>query len=691
MERRLFLGMAMGLLAYSMEAGAQESATEKGAARDSVTLKEVEVKAARIVSKVDGQLVFPTEVQKQSSHSGFSLLNKLSLPNIRVDELAHTISAIDQRGAVQVRINGIIATVRDVQALDVASVSRVDYIDAPGVRYGKDIAYVIDIRTRKQDVGGSVGFDLTNALTAKTGMNDVYASVNRGNSQFRLFYELNYADYRANDYREEAQYHLADGTVRSMSRQLQSGRVKNVGNVVEMKYSIADSAAYVFQAAFASTFDNSPRTFSETLVRDGSTEYVAHSNDKSRSFTPSLDLYFFHQLGKHQSLTMDVLGTYISTNSDSYDDEGTPYTYGVNGKTYSLIGEAVYENQLKPFTFSAGLNVNWKYMSNIYTGDVESVNGIHTSGIYGFSQLKGSIAKLGYVAGVGLSNQRYRQGTASYDYWLCRPKVSLSYPLSSALRLRYVFELSQHISQVAMISDTRVRQNSMEWTVGNPSLRPSSRYESFLGLSYIKPRLTNALGVTWRINHNCNLAKYTRTEDGQFLYTQTNQPHCNMFYVRDDLRLHLIPDHLTLTANAGIYRFFNKGDDYSHFYTSYNYGATLQGYWGKWSMMLNADNGWHFMEGENVGHQGMALEASASYSLGNFDFTLYVKNPFLAHPKLESSELVNNLVQKQMTSHSPAWGNMVQFSIAWRINRGHSYHDVQQNIKNKERETGIMK
>ncbi len=683
--------LASGIEARAQESKAQESKAKEAEAMDSVALKEVVVKAARIVDKVDGKLIFPSEVQKRNSHSGFSLLNKLSLPNIRVNELAHTVTAIDQRGAVQLRINGIIATVRDVQALDVASVSRIDYIDAPGVRYGQDIAYVIDIRTRRQNVGGSLGFDLTNALTTKTGMNDVFASVNRGNSQFRLFYEFNYDDYRASDYREEAQYHLADGTVRTMSRQRQSGRVKNVGHLVEMKYSLADSASYVFQATFSSAFSSSPRTSSETWVREAATEYVAHSNDKSRSFTPSLDLYFFRQLGKHQSFTVDLLGTGISTRSDSYDDEGTPYAYGVDGKTYSLIGEAVYENRLKPFTFSAGLNVNWKYMSNAYSGDVESVNGIHTSGVYGFSQLKGSIAKLGYVAGFGLSNQRYRQGVDSYDYWLCRPKVTLSYPLASAFSLRYVFELSQHISQVAMISDTRVRQNSMEWTVGNPSLRPSSRYENFLGFSYIKPRIGNALGVTWRVNRNCNLAKYSRTEDDQFLYTQTNQPHCNMLYVRDDVRLDLIPDHLTLTANAGIYRFFNKGDEYSHFYTSYNYGAALQGYWGKWTVMLNADNGWHFMEGENIGHQGNALEASVGYSLGDFYFTLYAKNPFLAHPKVQSAEVVNALVQKQTVSRSPAWGNMVQLSIAWRIDRGRSYHDVKRSIKNKERETGILK
>ena len=88
-----------------------------------------------------------------------------------------------------------------------------------------------------------------------------------------------------------------------------------------------------------------------------------------------------------------MLGTYIRTKGDSYDDEGTPYAYRVDGYTYSLIGEAIYENRLNPFTFSAGVDWNWKYMSNVYSGDAQSENAIHSSGIYGFVQVKGKVAK----------------------------------------------------------------------------------------------------------------------------------------------------------------------------------------------------------------------------------------------------------------------------------------------------------
>lgn len=75
----------------------------------------------------------------------FSLLGKLALPHIRVDEAGRSISATDHKGEVQICINGILANMHDVQMLDVASIMSVDYIDSPGVRYGKNIAYVIDI------------------------------------------------------------------------------------------------------------------------------------------------------------------------------------------------------------------------------------------------------------------------------------------------------------------------------------------------------------------------------------------------------------------------------------------------------------------------------------------------------------------------------------------------------------------
>lgn len=530
---------------------------------DSIALQEVVVKAARVVNKEDGKLIFPSDIQKQRSFSGFSLLGKLALPHIRVDEAGRSISATDHKGEVQIRINGILANMHDVQMLDVASIMSVDYIDSPGVRYGKNIAYVIDIHTRRASSGGSLGFNLTNALTTKLGSNDVYASINRGKSQLNILYEQTYVDNKASEYNEDAQYLLHDGSEYQISRKIMNVATRNYDNTLQLKYNLADSALYVFQTTLTTDFSNQPYTSNEMWFSEsGKPAYPVYRTSKGRDFTPTLDLYFYHQLGKHQSLSADVLGTYIHTKGAYYEGEGEPYQYQVDGKTYSLIAEAIYENRLKPFTFSAGTNLNWKYMDNQYLGDVVSENGIRSLGIYGFAQIKGSLgqfkegtSRLTYVAGFGLSNQSYRQGDEDFCFWLCRPKLTLAYSLTSSFQIRLGSELSQHISQIAMISDTRIRKNSMEWTVGNPSLKPNSRYENWVVFSFSKPRINTDFTLNYRINRHCNLAKYTRTEDDQFLYTQENQPHCNMLYLTNDTRFDIIPDHLILSVNAGIYRF----------------------------------------------------------------------------------------------------------------------------------------
>ena len=73
-----------------------------------ITLGEVVVKAAKVVNKMDGMELYPTEVQKKSSTNGYEILQKLSLPNIKIDAASHQVSAADNKGEVQVRINGIV-------------------------------------------------------------------------------------------------------------------------------------------------------------------------------------------------------------------------------------------------------------------------------------------------------------------------------------------------------------------------------------------------------------------------------------------------------------------------------------------------------------------------------------------------------------------------------------------------------
>lgn len=148
-----------------------------------LTLDEVTVQAAKVVNKADGLLVYPTNAQKQGSNNGFSILEKLSLANLRIDHVNHAVTAIDNRGEVQLRVNGVVVGKQEMLALDPKDVVKIDFINNPGVRYGEGIAYVVDIVTRRSESGYTVGTDLTASLTTLQADGMVYGKWNRGKSE----------------------------------------------------------------------------------------------------------------------------------------------------------------------------------------------------------------------------------------------------------------------------------------------------------------------------------------------------------------------------------------------------------------------------------------------------------------------------------------------------------------------------
>ena len=119
-----------------------------------------------------------------------------------------------------------------------------------------------------------------------------------------------------------------------------------------------------------------------------------------------------------------------------YNGEEGDYAYEVNGRTLSLESEAIYENKLKPFTLSAGLEHSMSFTNNEYTGDVSAHNKVRRGELYIFSQVKGRWKQLGYSAGVGLANKTYSQENYSFDYWTFRPKLTLNYEILTGLNAR---------------------------------------------------------------------------------------------------------------------------------------------------------------------------------------------------------------------------------------------------------------
>ena len=650
--------------------------------KEGETLQEVTVKGSKVVQRVDGQTIYPTRQQLESSTNGYSLLSKLTLPHLRIDPVMHTITALSNLGNVQVRINGIMASKEDLLALDMKAVQHIDYIDNPGVRYGEGIAYVVNIIVKKPVSGYDIGADLTNTLTAVNGDETFYGKFNYGKSEFGVNYSLGYQNFKGTGYEEQATYELESGEKRSILRQQLDGQNKSLNHNIQLTYSLSDSN-YVFQSKLSASRDIQPH-------RLWSKFDSFEDRSSSRTSSPALDLYFHRDFKRHQSLTANAVATYIKTDSHAEHNEGGNYAYNVTGKTYSLWTEAVYENRLKPFTLSLGAQYGQKYINNVYSGDANADNAMRSSTLYFFGQLKGRLGKLGYMGGLGVSTRYYRQAEWNDRFLLFRPKLTVAYPLARNLRAKYDFEVSQHVSQIAFVSDVSIKQNAMETLVGNPEITPNRVTSHDLRLTYSTPRIMSELQGYWRLNANCNMEKYTR-KDGHFFQTQTNAGNeCSFFFIQSYNRWEAIPEHLSITLYGGIYRFYNFTDNYRHTYTAFNGGASVEAYLGRWTLTAYADNGWNFMEGEHRGHQAPAWYLTASYQLKNITFSLYAQHPFCARPLTNKTEVLSRYIHKDITQHSRDFGNMLTLNITWHLSSGRKYRDIQRTMNHRDTETGIL-
>ena len=656
-----------------------------------LTLQEVHVKAARIITRNDGYIYFPSAKVKEAATNGYSLLGRIGLPHIRIDEIRHTITALNNLGSVQLQLNGAKATQTEIISLDPKTILRIHFIDNPGLRYGEDIAYVINIVTQRTQMGYSLGTDLTNAVTTYSGHNTVYTNITRQNSEWGLNYDFGYQDARGGQSEEQADYLLNNGTHNIVSRTSQDTRMREFNNTVQLKYSLTDSLNNIFQARLSNTFSHSPTDLTHILVDDGTSSYLSLQKNSALSFNPTLDLYLSRRLGSQRSFTANLVVTHINTDENHYNNEGGPYEFSVHGNVWSLLSEAIYETKLKPFTLSAGYKGLLKYTYNNYTGDVLATTPINNGSAYLYIEAQGKLSKLNYSAGIGTSFLGYHQNEHRYNFWLFRPKVTISYQPIAPLTLKYGFEVSPFVSRLAMISNTAIRGGSREWSVGNPDLKPSYRIENFIDATLTLPRLTTNLNVMYWTNRNCNMALYTRSADDRFYYTQKNQKGIDMLYCTAYAQYQIIPDKLSCFAAGYLTHFANHGDNYEHRYTAFNYNIQATAYLGQWTISLTADNGWRAMEGETIIRQGAQCVFNCSYRMGNCTLSLMWLNPFRNRVKEYSPELINRFLHRQYNYRSTDSGNQLSVSFVWRLQKGHRSRTITQTLNNRDTENGIMK
>lgn len=560
--------MFIMLLLASIDVNAQENDTvnvEKDIVPIDTTLhlSDVVVKAARVIHKVDRDIILPTAKIKENSSNGYDLLRKLHLPNLKVNEAQQSISSY--LGGVQVRINDIKATVQDVLALQPNEVTRIEYIDNPGVRYGDaSLAVVINYIVKKRYVGYVGGVNTTQALWERFNNSYAFFRYNYKKSEFGLSYGLNYRWYDKRRKDSHSVYLQPDGLERTVDYVGQDAEMTYNFHNLQLSYNLADPGKYSLNVRFGFDWTNSPYNKKlQKVFETGRQDLLLFTNDFGHDRNPVLDIYYSLNLPKKQSLIINVVGTHLGSDNTHRQNEyvllgdvdetlnSSPlhdYGYEADGSKYSLITEAIYTKLLnKELSFSGGTNYAVSRTDNKYTGSQNVTTVLNSNNVYLFSQLDGRLGKIAnFQLGVGANYISIEQGSVGFHKWTFRPKFTLATNSIKNFRIRLTGSINPQVPSLSQLSEVRQQGSTMQANDGNSTLKATSTYYGDLGFTWNNKIVDVYWGGNMSYTPDAIMTSILPQQqaDGSYLYVwkPENQKSFTSYFAYTTLVFHVIPD-----------------------------------------------------------------------------------------------------------------------------------------------------
>ncbi|MBW0031797.1 TonB-dependent receptor [Segatella copri] len=676
---------------------------------NSYLLKGVTVEAARVVEKVDRQIIFPTKEQVKTASNGYDLLDNLSLPTIIVNRAERKVLSL-KGGDVQIRINDVKASMQDVLALQPDEVTKVEFINVPGLKYGdSNLDAVINYQVRRRYAGYVSGVSTMQGTKAGFNNSDGYFKYNVKKSEFSINYSFSYRSVEERSYESLGTYHLPTGeTLHRNYLGYDSPFLYTINNV-QLGYNLSEPDKYTLNVRLNFFNYNSPvRGMNQLYQESGKANQYLQNNRKMLEQIPSLDIYYSLNMPHDQNLALNLVGTYIGTDYqyrmreytfNKSPDESvknaplTDYSYNATGRKRSLIGEGTYSKNWKQMTLSVGGQYNISHTDNIYVGSSNADTELKYSNLYLFTQLQGQQKWFSYQVGVGATRSSIHQGENGYSKWLFRPQVTLQAKASDRLSFKWSSKITSDIPSLSDLSELRQYSNSFEARDGNSGLKPFTGYNNTLSASWNIPLMSVYLEGNWAYYDKPIATSILpeKREDGSYLFVSKpeNQKSHDYKHLLLTPEVHLIKDHLDLNLMCEYQNVKTKGLDYSHEFNYFSYGAEIRYMTGNWNIGYGAYKVEKSFWGEKTNGGEPTSNLAVTYSYKNWQFGILGLFVFYPHGCVYKDELFNKYVQQKNKTRLADQGNMLVFTASFNFSHGRRYHTGSRKLNNSDRDNGI--
>lgn len=676
---------------------------------NSYLLKGVTVEAARVVEKVDRQIIFPTKEQVKTASNGYDLLDNLSLPTIIVNRAERKILSL-KGGDVQIRINDVKASMQDVLALQPDEVTKVEFINVPGLKYGdSNLDAVINYQVRRRYAGYVSGVSTMQGTKAGFNNSDGYFKYNVKKSEFSINYSFSYRSVEERSYESLGTYHLPTGETLHRNYLGYDSPFLYTTNNVQLGYNLSEPDKYTLNVRLNFFNYNSPvRGMNQLYQESGKANQYLQNNRKMLEQIPSLDIYYSLNMPHDQNLALNLVGTYIGTDYqyrmreytfNKSPDESvknaplTDYSYNATGRKRSLIGEGTYSKNWKQMTLSVGGQYNISHTDNIYVGSSNADTELKYSNLYLFTQLQGQQKWFSYQVGVGATRSSIHQGENGYCKWLFRPQVTLQAKASDRLSFKWSSKITSDIPSLSDLSELRQYSNSFEARDGNSGLKPFTGYNNTLSASWNIPLMSVYLEGNWTYYDKPIATSILpeKREDGSYLFVSKpeNQKSHDYKHLLLTPEVHLIKDHLDLNLMCEYQNVKTKGLDYSHEFNYFSYGAEIRYMTGNWNIGYGAYKVEKSFWGEKTNGGEPTSNLAVTYSYKNWQFGVLGLFVFYPHGCVYKDELFNKYVQQKNKTRLADQGNMLVFTASFNFSHGRRYHTGSRKLNNSDRDNGI--
>lgn len=676
---------------------------------NSYLLKGVTVEAARVVEKVDRQIIFPTKEQVKTASNGYDLLDNLSLPTIIVNRAERKVLSL-KGGDVQIRINDVKASMQDVLALQPDEVTKVEFINVPGLKYGdSNLDAVINYQVRRRYAGYVSGVSTMQGTKAGFNNSDGYFKYNVKKSEFSINYSFSYRSVEERSYESLGTYHLPTGETLHRNYLGYDSPFLYTTNNVQLGYNLSEPDKYTLNVRLNFYNHNSPvRGMNQLYQESGKANQYLQNNRKMLEQIPSLDIYYSLNMPHDQNLALNLVGTYIGTDYqyrmreytfNKSPDESvknaplTDYSYDATGRKRSLIGEGTYSKNWKQMALSVGGQYNISHTDNIYVGSSNADTELKYSNLYLFTQLQGQQKWFSYQVGVGATRSSIHQGENGYSKWLFRPQVTLQAKASDRLSFKWSSKITSDIPSLSDLSELRQYSNSFETRDGNSGLKPFTGYNNTLSASWNIPLMSVYLEGNWTYYDKPIATSILpeKREDGSYLFVSKpeNQKSHDYKHLLLTPEVHLIKDHLDLNLMCEYQNVKTKGLDYSHEFNYFSYGAEIRYMTGNWNIGYGVYKVEKSFWGEKTNGGEPTSNLAVTYSYKNWQFGVLGLFVFYPHGCVYKDELFNKYVQQKNKVRLADQGNMLVFAASFNFSHGRRYHTGSRKLNNSDRDNGI--